>query len=173
MSRLILPWWLNPVMRPMLWSPGGYPCCCSGDSGPDPDYRCELCIEDTVPESMTVTISGMGEGTCGTCYSLNDIYTLDYEPDVLPCFYRLIDYSMDCTCSHIRLQLADDGHGNVAIGVQFRNAYGFDLHTWIKIFTDEPIVDCSAFSSVDIPWDNDGLYSECDGSASTCTVTSG
>lgn len=61
----------------------GYPCCCNENVTP----ICTCCITNTAPESYRVTLTGVVEGSCGSCSDWNGTYDLEY---VSPCYYRYI-----------------------------------------------------------------------------------
>jgi hypothetical protein len=139
-------------------------CCCEASS-------CTCCQSGTVPDTIPLLISGIGNGSCQGCGSVNGSYSLRYVSGCLwqaePRLVQICGLSMSVSCS---LEITCDGTDTI-ITVHFLLFWRAPelAIDFVKVVTGKPI-DCTQ--------DIQGLYAgnviyssgTCDGSSAACTI---
>ncbi len=143
-----------------------FPCndCCDDDE-PCEGADCGHCA-NTAPTCWRVVIAGIVAEVpeiCESCTTLNRVYYL-HQDSLNPCRWICKDVSgVDCEDSdEISLTVYRDGEGNYKIRVELGD------HRWIGDYGATAISCCEI---VDDELDHDRSGSDCDSTASTCTIT--
>jgi hypothetical protein len=63
----------------------GYPCCCQGH---EQGYDCNSCINNKAPATWKLVVSGITNGACSNCLSLNGTYVLTQYSQYNPCLWQ-------------------------------------------------------------------------------------
>ncbi len=98
---------------------GGYPCCCSASSSGGGNRYCHCCVGYITPETWTVTVEGIANGTCADCEDLNGTYVLDWVragPFNASCVWEL---SIPETCGYDLVIFSIGGSGCVDVILGF------------------------------------------------------
>ncbi|KKN80839.1 hypothetical protein LCGC14_0326460 [marine sediment metagenome] len=164
MSRLILP---RPIFpRPFLWIPKlefapGYPCCCSL---PCP---CGYCTGST-PLTIQMIISGITDGSCGSCNGFNETYILTAGTGAGACsgccfwWYDLAPTICGVAAIYALVNASDE------IRVLGMNTCSGTRRWGFKKTSAD--MDCASWNSYSIPPDGHFL-DQCNTSAATCLLT--
>lgn len=153
------------ALIPVLFFPGQAGCfCCAGAAD------CIACTVGTTHLTYEVVISGVADGSCGDCESLNATYVVSQDVPISNCHFAYIFSPDICLYSKIDLQIStavllgfraqvairpvpDNGNSFGAVSSDFSQA---DCHFSGHVVDSQIQVD---------PTD------DCDGTAMTCTVT--
>ena len=139
--------------------------------------NCSACSTDTA-SSYTITISGLTNGTCGTCSSLSGTYSVPYLGST--CNGGGFSVSTSCGTLDIQWSLEIPSAG---ADIQFHvivtiAGFGTKIMNFIKVFTGSGTggggpgtIDCITISAMTIPWDNETGTNFCAGTAATVTAT--
>jgi hypothetical protein len=140
-------------------------CCCGG-------AICTNCEPQAIPNSITILLALIVNGTCTNCDEINDTYNLPYRGY---CHWE-DEFDLPSKCDGesayvlIQADLRVFGAGyqlwvTVEIYLETSSSFVADFR---KDFEAKP--DCNAWNGLDVP-----LYSgydvHCDGTAATCAVT--
>ena len=156
----------------MRFSPG---CACCGTTGCVCAVPCTAC-----GTQIRVVIADVVDDTCTDCDTLwNGTFVCDINLTLSSnnaCYYEYTLEDHPCTSESedtiLQVALLENPGDEFAVYVQWRSAsYGF-MSTWIKEYgASTSPRDCTTFSSESIPHWIDG-DSACDGTGSTCEITS-
>lgn len=150
-----------------------YPCpnCCDGGLGEPGEpcgCTCSYCSSTSEPAYMapccwTVVISGITDGTCTDCSTLNRAYYL-YQDSANSCRWCCLNVTgVDCLGSNdICLTVYLDGDGHYKIRVDQGE------HRWVKDYGLAAPLCCEIVGD---ELDSDTSGSDCDSSSATCTIT--
>ena len=134
---------------------------------PAPD-DCSSCNTGTTPYYVYVTISGVTDDVCSDCDNVNVTSVKLTQHSVLPCVYTASNAIPGGLCggqpAWIEVYLDSGGYMKVRIGV----AAAAQL-VWKKAVT--ATFDCSSLNE-SLTYSAADSEGSCDGSSSTCTVTS-
>lgn len=153
---------------PLMHRYPGFPC---GGCDPNP-CACAECSGD-IPRTLEVEFDGIVDGSCADCDDLNTNGTPFIAPCSLSlgCFWEHELPSTVCAANFIWVFARFDFLGNNAytLDVTFSTGVVFIARYEVNFGASKP--DCSAWSSLNVPFDADGGGSLCDYTSSTCTVT--
>ena len=126
--------------------------------GPDDSCCCSPCAycSGTLPMQLQLDVSGVTNGTCGSCTSINGTYVLDYyEPN--GCYWQ---YAIGTIC------------GLSVCNAFIHPTFGVvvNIATLQFILSGSPPWDCASFDGLTIPWNNLGDLN-CSAASATVTLT--
>jgi hypothetical protein len=157
-------------------------CCCEPDQSSNSSSQgssasssggaecyCQESLVELANSTVDVSISGITEpaGGCGFCVSRNGMWTCNYNPADVSCFWNYI-YPGNAGTISVQLYLSGS---NIMLKVS---------HQWPQFVTCGVIeyelnmgtvkVDCSNLTSLNVPFKLI-VVPKCDAASSTCTVT--
>lgn len=144
----------------------------SGGACPTNYEPCCPCNPSHPSDSMQVVISGMAEGSCGNCVSLDGVYVLSAEVGArdVTCVWTTV---LDEVCEIIEMRLAivgPEGFPNLGrVQVVFNATGAATRHSWENSGLTHPF--SCAFSSLNVAFDFSSGSAQCDSSSATCIVT--
>lgn len=124
------------------------------------------CSGEGLPDAVEMTVSGVVNGSCGDCADYNGTFILSPLPES-PCIYV---YEASDVCGGGRdyyFFFGGAGGGGTSFEAAIRTGILQDI-TWEE--SSVASEDCRNLVDFDIPWSTHGTL--CDGSGSTCTITS-
>ena len=139
---------------------------------------CNECIDDNTVQTFQVVIDGIVNEDCTACAGLNATYYVERgNLAANDCIYQLAISPAICvnvpfgatgfTQAQINLS---SGATSSGMSFQLQNQFGFGQQYIEWQITDLSLIDCDELVDFDLPIKED--HTICDGSASTCTVTS-
>lgn len=163
-----VPWWIvGPVA---LMIPAGiFRTTVSCGSG-------AICSDGTAGGSVQVVITGIANSTCTSCSNWNGTFIVPYSALIAGCSYTM-NNSVACagsTAESLTVFMSLSG-GNFHIRVEIVEARASPLGFAVVDFdytNGAGPVDCSTFSSLNIPFTSISGVSSCDVSAAAASVTS-
>lgn len=129
---------------------------------------CTMCTGEGIPDAMEITITGIVNGSCTDCANLNGTFILTPDPES-PCIYSYQGSDWCGSTTFYYLWFGGSGGSGSSLEVQVQNNGVFQTIAYETLGTISG-VDCRNLVAYDVPWFGHGTV--CDGSASTCTVTS-
>ena len=131
---------------------------------------CVRCDNDVAPSTLKVVVTGIANGTCGTCAGLDGTYYLPFrEANAAYCIWRQDSISTECALNwrvfaYLDLVASDE------LIIDFDQTTDIILPAnQARFRLDAVDHDCFQWTDLDIPFVSDGTY--CDWSGATCEVT--